>query len=143
MSLTSASMLRAHGVLVTPQRLAVPRAVSSGPHCTTDQFAENVRSNIGASSRQAVYDALEILAKKNAIWRIESDGLSALYEDRVGDNHQDESCRIRDKSVDCAVRDMPCLTAVNNSGYRIDEAEVILWVTWPACLAAITNSAEN
>ncbi|MBP6785076.1 MAG: transcriptional repressor, partial [Verrucomicrobiales bacterium] len=61
----------------------------------------------------------------------------ALYENRVGDNHHHLICRTCGKTidVDCAVGEAPCLAAADNSGYRIDEAEVIYWGTCPDCLA--------
>ncbi len=138
-----ANLLREHGVQVTAQRLAVLRAVSGRPHCTTDDVAEDVRAEIGAISRQAVYDALGILAEKGLVRRIQPAGSPALYEDRVGDNHHHVICRTCGKTVDvdCAVGDTPCLTAVDDSGYEIDEAEVIYWGTCSECLAASPGSA--
>ena len=38
--------------------------------------------------------------------------------------------------VDCAVGEMPCLTAADDQGFVIDEAEVIYWGTCPACSKA-------
>jgi Fur family ferric uptake transcriptional regulator len=38
--------------------------------------------------------------------------------------------------VDCAVGDTPCLTPADDSGYEIDEAEVIYWGRCPECVAA-------
>ena len=132
-----ADLLREHGIPVTAQRLAVLRAVSAGSHCTADTIAEEVRTRIGAISRQAVYDALGILATKGLIRRIQPAGSPALYEDRVGDNHHHLICRQCGKTVDvdCAVGETPCLTADQDSGFRIDEAEVIYWGTCPDCLA--------
>ena len=57
-----AKQLRQHGLQVTAQRIAVLRAVSRRPHCTADDVAEDVRNEIGAISRQSVYDALGMLA---------------------------------------------------------------------------------
>ena len=138
MSNDPANLLREHGVQVTAQRLAVLRAVSGRPHSTADDVAEHVRSEIGTISRQAVYDALGILAEKGLIRRIQPAGSPALYEDRVGDNHHHVICRRCGKTVDvdCAVGETPCLTAADDSGYQIDEAEVIYWGTCPECLAA-------
>lgn len=131
-------VLRERGVQVTAQRLAVLRAVSARPHCTADDVAEEVRSEIGAISRQAVYDALGVLAEKGIIRRIQPAGSPARFEDRVGDNHHHLICRTCGKTVDadCAVGETPCLTVANASGYQIDEAEVIYWGTCPECLAA-------
>lgn len=134
---TPANLLRENGLQVTAQRLAVLRAVSAHPHGTADDVAESVRAEIGAISKQAVYDALGILSEKCLIRRIQPAGSPALYEDRVGDNHHHLICRNCGKTVDvdCAVGDTPCLTAANDLGYQIDEAEVIYWGTCPDCLA--------
>lgn len=132
-----AALLREHGVQVTAQRLAVMRAVAGRPHGTTDDVAEAVRAEIGVISRQAVYDALGTLTDKGLIRRIQPAGSPARYEDRVGDNHHHLICRDcgRMVDVDCAVGAMPCLTAADDAGYEIDEAEVIYWGRCPACLA--------
>ena len=141
MSSHSANLLRQHGLQVTAQRLAVMRAVSGRPHGTADGIATDVRAEIGAISRQAVYDALGILVEKGLIRRIQPAGASALYEDRVGDNHHHVICRTCGNTVDvdCAVGETPCLTAADDSGFHIDEAEVIYWGTCPECLAATSD----
>ncbi len=141
MNADSAKILHKHGVPVTAQRLAVLRAVTERPHCTADDVAEQVRAEIGAISRQAVYDALGILAEKGIIRRFQPARSPARYEDRVGDNHHHLICRACGKTVDvdCAVGDTPCLTPADASGYQIDEAEVIFWGTCPECLGAKTE----
>ena len=133
----AADLLRQHGVQVTAQRLAVVRAVSDQPHGTADDVAQVVRTEIGAISRQAVYDALSVLSEKGLIRRIQPAGSPARYEDRVADNHHHLICRSCDQviDVDCAVGDTPCLTAADDSGYEIDEAEVVFWGRCPECLA--------
>ena len=113
------------------------RAVAEKPHSTADRIAEHVRASIGTISRQAVYDALGVLSEKCLIRRIQPAGSPALYEDRVGDNHHHVLCRSCGKTadVDCAVGATPCLTAADDSGFQIDEAEVIYWGTCPQCRA--------
>jgi Fur family transcriptional regulator, stress-responsive regulator len=136
------ALLRGHGLQVTAQRLAVLRAVSEAPHRTADDIEQIVRVEIGAISRQAVYDALGTLTDKRLIRRIQPAGSPARYEDRVGDNHHHLICRIcgRAVDVDCAVGDTPCLTAADESGFEIDEAEVIYWGRCPDCVAAASAS---
>lgn len=133
-----AKLLRDHGLQVTAQRVAVLRAVSKRPHCTADEVTEDVRAQIGTISRQAVYDALGLLSERGLIRRIQPAGSPARYEDRVGDNHHHLICRTCGKTVDvdCAVGYAPCLTASDDAGYVIDEAEVVYWGTCPECLAA-------
>lgn len=138
LSVDKAALLRRHGVQITAQRLAVLRAVSERPHTTAAEIDAVVRAEIGAVSLQAVYDALGVLTEKGIIRRIQPAGSPARYEARVGDNHHHLICRAcgRMVDVDCAVGDPPCLTAADDSGYEIDEAEVVYWGRCPDCLAA-------
>lgn len=132
-----ANLLRARGIQVTAQRLAVLRAVKGQPHTTADEVAEAVRAEIGAISLQSVYDALGVLVAEGLIRRIQPAGSPARFEDRVGDNHHHLICRLcgRVVDVDCAVGAAPCLTAVEDMGYEIDEAEVAYWGRCPDCVA--------
>jgi Fur family ferric uptake transcriptional regulator len=130
-----ADLFRQRGIQVTAQRLAVLRAVAGEPHITADRVAEIARAEIGAISLQSVYDALGVLVGEGLIRRIQPAGSPARFEDRVGDNHHHLICRIcgRVVDVDCAVGSAPCLTAVDDSGYEIDEAEVAYWGRCPEC----------
>jgi Fur family transcriptional regulator, stress-responsive regulator len=138
------ALLRRHGMPVTAQRLAVLRAVSDLPHSTADDIYQVVWGEIGAISRQAVYDALGAFTDKGLLRRIQPAGSPARYEDRIGDNHHHLICRAcsRMVDVDCAVGDTPCLTAADDSGYEIDEAEVVYWGRCPECLTAIGQGNE-
>jgi Fur family transcriptional regulator, stress-responsive regulator len=141
----SDALLRQHGLQVTAQRLAVLRAVSDRPHRTADDICTVVRAEIGAISRQAVYDSLTALTDKGLLRRIQPAGSPARYEDRVGDNHHHLICRTCNEmiDVDCAVGDTPCLTAADDSGYEVDEAEVIYWGRCPQCTAATTSHLKE
>ncbi len=129
------SALRAVGLRVTRPRLAVLGAVTARPHADTDAVIEAVRANIGVVSHQAVYDVLRALTDAGLLRRIQPTGSVARYEARVGDNHHHVVCRscgaVAD--VDCAVGEAPCLTASDDSGFAIDEAEVTYWGTCPSC----------
>jgi Fur family ferric uptake transcriptional regulator len=139
-----ADLFRQRGIQVTAQRLAVLRAVSGEPHITADAVAEAVRAEIGAISLQSVYDALGVLVTEGLIRRIQPAGSPARFEDRVGDNHHHLICRIcgRVVDVDCAVGKAPCLTASEDSGYEIDEAEVAYWGRCPDCLDKSKSAAR-
>jgi Fur family ferric uptake transcriptional regulator len=139
------ALLRRHGLTVTAQRLAVLRAVSDGPHSTADDIAAAARAEIGAISRQAVYDALAALTDSGLLRRIQPAGSPARYERRVGDNHHHLVCRTcsRMVDVDCAVGDTPCLTAADDSGYEIDEAEVVYWGRCPECVSSEGTATEE
>ena len=132
-----ADLLRQRGIQVTAQRLAVLRAVSGEPHVAADRVADLVRAEIGAISLQSVYDALTLLVAEGLIRRIQPAGSPARFEDRVGDNHHHLICRDcgRVVDVDCAVGSAPCLTAADDRGYEIDEAEVAYWGRCPDCVS--------
>jgi Fur family ferric uptake transcriptional regulator len=130
-----AELLRRNGVQVTAQRLAVLRAVAARPHATADEIEAKVRAEIGAISRQAVYDALTTLADKGLLRRIQPARSPARYEDRVDDNHHHLVCRGcgRVVDVDCAAGYAPCLEVTDDHGFAIDEAEVVYWGHCPDC----------
>ncbi len=95
-----------------------------------------VRRDLPDVSHQAVYDSLRTLTDAGLARRIQPTGSVARYEARVGDNHHHLVCRscgaIAD--VDCAVGHVPCLTASDDHGYVVDEAEVIYWGAVPRLL---------
>ena len=134
-------LLRGVELRVTRPRVAVLTAVYEHPHADTDQIIGVARGDLGEVSHQAVYDVLRALTAAGLVRRIEPAGSVARYESRVGDNHHHVVCRscgaITD--VDCAVGTTPCLTASDNHGFAIDEAEVTYW---GLCLACSTNSSS-
>jgi Fur family transcriptional regulator, stress-responsive regulator len=134
-------LLRDADLRVTGPRLAVLEAVHSTPHADTDTLIRVVRQDVGAVSHQAVYDVLRALTAAGLVRRIEPAGSVARYEARVGDNHHHVVCRscgaIAD--VDCAVGERPCLTAADDSGYVIDEAEVVYWGRCSDCAAVASQ----
>ncbi|KUO15040.1 Fur family transcriptional regulator [Streptomyces dysideae] len=132
---TAAEELRGAGLRVTAARVAMLQSVRDGDHLGVEAIASEVRERVGHISLQAVYEALHALTAAGLIRRIEPPGSPALYEGRVGDNHHHLVCRscgvVAD--VDCAVGHTPCLTAADDRGFSIDEAEVIYWGLCPAC----------
>ncbi|GAA4425014.1 Fur family transcriptional regulator [Actinokineospora soli] len=128
-------MLRDAELRVTRPRLAVLSVVHRHPHADTDSIIRAVRDDLGEVSHQAVYDVLRALTASGLLRRIQPQGSVARYEARVGDNHHHVVCRscgaIAD--VDCAVGEVPCLTASDSHGFTIDEAEVVYWGLCPEC----------
>ena len=128
--------LRAQGLHVTAQRMAILQAVEANPHATADEVHDVAVAEIGTISRQSVYDSLAVMVDKGLLRRIQPAGSAARYEDRVGDNHHHLICRGCSVmfDIDCAMGERPCLTASNDHGFVIDEAEVIYWGMCPECL---------
>jgi Fur family ferric uptake transcriptional regulator len=130
--------LRGAGLRVTAARVALLETVRDGDHLGVEAITSGVRERIGHVSLQAVYDALHALTDAGLVRRIEPAGSPARFEGRVSDNHHHVVCRscgaVAD--VDCAVGEAPCLTASDDHGFAIDEAQVIYWGLCPGCSTA-------
>jgi Fur family transcriptional regulator, stress-responsive regulator len=132
--------LRGASLRVTRPRLAVLTALHEHPHVDTDAVIALVREDVGTVSHQAVYDVLRALTDAGLVRRIQPAGATARYELRVDDNHHHLVCRSCGTivDVDCVVGEAPCLTASDDHGFVVDEAEVVFWGTCPDCAAAHT-----
>ncbi|HEY3733027.1 MAG TPA: Fur family transcriptional regulator [Streptosporangiaceae bacterium] len=141
---TTAEELRGAGLRVTAARVALLNTVREGDHLGVEAIASGVRDRVGHVSLQAVYDALHALTTAGLIRRIEPDGSPARFEGRVSDNHHHVVCRSCGSvaDVDCAVGEAPCLTASDDHGFSIDEAQVIYWGLCPACSTARSNHQQ-
>ena len=137
----TAGELRGAGLRVTAARVALLEVVRDGDHLGVEAIAAGVRGRIGHISLQAVYDALHALTAAGLVRRIEPAGTPPRFEGRVTDNHHHIVCRscgvVAD--VDCAVGEAPCLTASDDHGFSIDEAEVIYWGLCPDCSTATSS----
>src|SRR5579875_136064 len=134
----AAEELRGAGLRVTAARVALLETVRGGDHLGVEAIAAEVRERIGHVSLQAVYEALHALVAAQLIRRIEPAGGAPRFEGRIGDNHHHVVCRscgvVAD--VDCAVGEAPCLTASDDHGFSINEAEVVYWGLCPGCSTA-------
>jgi Fur family ferric uptake transcriptional regulator len=130
-------LLRGAGLRVTRPRSEVLTSVYARPHADTDSIIGAVRGTLPSVSHQAVYDSLRALTDAGLLRRIQPAGSVARYEARVGDNHHHLVCRSCGTvvDVDCAVGEVPCLTAADDQGFVVDEAEVTYWGLCPSCSA--------
>ena len=129
------TVLRQLGLRVTRPRQGVLRALDAHPHADTATVIAAVRAEAGDVSHQAVYDVLDVLTEAGLVRRIQPRGSLARYELRVDDNHHHVVCRSCGALADvaCAVGHAPCMTASDDHGFVIDEAEVLYWGTCAAC----------
>jgi Fur family ferric uptake transcriptional regulator len=128
-------LLRDAALRITAPRKAVLAAVHEHPHADTETLIAATRARLRSVSHQTVYDVLRVLTDTGLIRRFQPAGSVARYEARVGDNHHHLVCRSCGAvcDVDCAIGQAPCLTASDDSGFEIHEAEVVYWGTCSAC----------
>src|ERR1700722_732177 len=141
--LTAAEELRGAGLRGTAVRVALLGGARPGDHLGVEALAAGVRERVGHVSLQAVYEALNALAATGLVRRIQPAGSPARFEGRMGDNPHHVICRVCGAvaDVDCAVGEAPCLTASDDHGFEIDEAEVIYWGLCPDCSTARSSWA--
>lgn len=128
------AILKSHKLSLTAVRLAVLEALWLCPHAEAEQIFQQVKSTIATTSLQAIYNNLNTLVKHGIVREIKPKGRPSMFETRVGDNHHHLVCRQCKLIIDTdCLGAAPCLIPKNDQGFVIDEAEVILWGTCPAC----------
>ncbi|HEY0204458.1 MAG TPA: Fur family transcriptional regulator [Acetobacteraceae bacterium] len=134
----SEKLIRAAGLRVTRQRIAVLDAVEAKPHTTAATLLAIVSVVLPGVSHQAVYDCLAHLTDAGLLRRLTMDGRPAIYETRTHDNHHHCVCRACGLvvDVDCAIGAAPCLGLADAMDFVIDEAEVIYRGLCRSCHAA-------
>ncbi len=133
----SEMLIRAAGMRVTRQRVAVLDAVEAKPHTDAATLLGIVSAVIPGVSHQAVYDCLAHLTEAGLLRRLVMDGGPAIYETRTHDNHHHCVCRACGLviDVDCPIGVAPCLDFADVTDFVIDEAEVIYRGLCRSCFA--------
>jgi Fur family ferric uptake transcriptional regulator len=130
METTSAApeRLRAAGLRVTVQRVAVLDALATHPHASAETVYSRLRNDLRGLALPTVHGILNDLTGARIVRRVSlPDAASALYEVQDAfDNHHHLQCvecgRVED--VACAVGEAPCLHPSHDHGMRIIEASV-------------------
>lgn len=127
-TIESPERLRAAGLRVTVQRVAVIDALTARPHASADAVFSRLRDHLSGVALPTVHGILNDLTGAGIVRRVSlPDAASALYEvQHVDDNHHHLQCvecgRVED--VACAVGEAPCLHPSHDHGMRILEATV-------------------
>ena len=133
MSIDYEKILKERNLSLTSVRLAVLDALEKHPHSEAGVLFEVVHKKIKTTSKQAIYNNLNMLVEHGIIREIKPKGQPSLYETRIDDNHHHIVCRSCQKVMDTDCHSFaPCLSPENNHGFVIDEAEVIFWGTCPS-----------
>ena len=135
-------LFRSRGLRITPQRQQIFRVLArTSSHPTAEAVWLAVREEQPAISLKTVYETLHELVEIGEVQQVDLGPGASRFDTNVSGHHH-LICRTcsRIDDVDLASADTPRLTAPNDSGYEIHEAEVIYWGRCPECLAAAAAS---
>ena len=131
--------LRAHGLRVTPQRLAIHGALRAlGRHATAEEVLARVHGTVPGVSLPTVYAGLELLADLGLAARVHA-GRAVRFDPRADPHHHfvcDDCGAVSD--LDAAVDVAPALAGLRGLGAEPVGAEVVVRGRCAACVAAAT-----
>ncbi|GAA1346642.1 Fur family transcriptional regulator [Falsarthrobacter nasiphocae] len=139
------ALLKARGLRVTRQRLAVLSSLHDAGHLMADEIARAIPAVAGpeaAIALPSVYAVLGDLERADLVRKVDLGTGRALFETRVGDNHHHAVCRTcgRVDDVPCAVGHAPCLDP-QSTDMRIEVADVVFRGLCHDCATA-ANTAQ-
>jgi Fe2+ or Zn2+ uptake regulation protein len=133
-----ASALRERRQRVTPQRLAIARALTDlDRHATAEQVFGHVSARMPGVSLPTVYATLDLLEELGLARRVATEGGAVVYDPRADDHHHlvCRSCgSIAD--VDAPVDAAGLLEAAREAGFSPDASQVVVRGLCADCAAA-------
>lgn len=126
MQTTLARALRDRGQRVTPQRLAIARAVEGlDRHATAEMVFGEVSAQLPGVSLPTVYATLDLLDELGLVHRVATEGGTVVYDPRT-DEHHHLVCRACDaiEDVDAPVDVDALLAAARAAGFAPEQAQV-------------------
>jgi Fur family peroxide stress response transcriptional regulator len=135
--------LRAHGLRVTPQRLAIDGALRAlGHHATAEEVLARVHGTVPGVSLPTVYAGLELLADLGLATRVHA-GRAVRFDPRADPHHHfvcDTCGAVAD--LDAEVDLGPALEGLRVAGVEPGGTEVLVRGRCAACAAAGTATAQ-
>jgi len=130
--------LRARGQRVTPQRLAIARAVRElHSHATAEQVLAAVSARMPGVSLPTVYATLELLEELGSVRRVNIRGGAVLYDAEV-DPHHHMVCTSCGAVTDVAVapgHEHAAFAAARATGFSPERAETVIRGLCSSCSA--------
>ncbi|HEY9074595.1 MAG TPA: Fur family transcriptional regulator [Desulfobaccales bacterium] len=137
--------LRAHGIAVTPQRLAVLGSLEHRrDHPSAEKIYQEVRRQLPAISFNTVYKTLEILCQKGLVLKVNPLHEVALYDGET-EQHVHLVCRRCHAIIDLHRQWQPPmdLSPEELQGFRVDHQSLTLWGLCPSCQRQETERSAN
>ena len=133
-----ATALRRSGYRVTPQRLAVAKALSAaGRHLSAEELMDAVSESLPGLSLPTVYASLEALENAGVVRRVASGRGPGLYDAGPAAHHH-MVCRrcgaVTDLEADVGLE--PALARARREGFAAEGAEIVVRGLCADCRAA-------
>ncbi len=138
-------LFRSRGLRITPQRRQIFRVlVGKDDHPTAEAVWAAVREEQPAISLKTVYETLHELVASGGIQQLHLEPGASRFDLNVS-THRHLICRTCARLVDIETPagDTPRLMVASDSGYEIDEAEVIYWGRCPDCVKEASRSTAG
>jgi Fur family peroxide stress response transcriptional regulator len=117
---------RARGIRVTPQRLAVYRALAEDlAHPTADSVYCRLGSLLPGLSQATIYRTLQFFESENLIRKVSSPGAIGRFDANV-DPHQHLVCRICGRLEDISVPELHSAVIPRVAGFTVEELDIRL-----------------
>ena len=119
-------LCRARGIRLTPQRLAVYRALAEDlTHPTAESVYRKLSELIPGLSQATVYRTLEFLERENLIKRVSAPEGVGRFDANVG-NHQHLVCRVCGSLSDVSLPELDKKKLPSVAGFTVDELDIRL-----------------
>ena len=131
-----ATVLKQSGLRLTPQRLAVCRALAGNTsHPTAQALFKQLRPNFPSLSLATVYNTLQTLADTNLIHELGEAGDGAIHYDADPSPHVNLVCTRCHRIEDFPDAPLAPVTrkVASNSGYELRGARVVYYGLCPKC----------
>jgi Fur family peroxide stress response transcriptional regulator len=126
-------LCRARGIRVTPQRLAVYRALSEDlAHPTAESVFSRLSKQLPGLSQATIYRTLQFLENEKLIRRVSSPGAIGRFDANVGP-HQHLLCRVCGSLEDISIPALHNAVLPKVSGFTVEELDIRLVGKCGAC----------
>jgi len=119
-------LCRSRGIRVTPQRLAVYRALAEDlAHPTAESVYVRLSKQLPGLSQATIYRTLQFLEDENLIRRVSSPGAIGRFDANIGP-HQHLLCRVCGSLKDISVPALHAAAIPKVSGFKVEELDIRL-----------------
>ncbi|MFW6182193.1 MAG: Fur family transcriptional regulator [Chloroflexota bacterium] len=141
-----AERLRAVGLRLTPQRLAIYRSLAATDrHPTAQQLYEQLQDELPSLSQATVYNTLQALVERGLVHEIGDAGDGAVHYDADLVPHLNLVC-IRCQRIDDFYSDAVAAidrAVAQESGYQVRGARLVYYGLCPECQAQSDGNLER